>query len=312
MIAAEPDHFPGQKEAHVKGWLFSILLHGTVALAALLLVKHTHLAPQEEPFKWDVAMMSPTQSVQPTVSSRDHTPAPSAQSTTSAPSLHTQQSASAQSLPSPQPLAQQTAASTTERPASPVMPESNPLQPLIPLQSTAHTTQPAEPVRQEIREPIVTDASSIVNPAPASTTVSEESSARATSLSTPSAILEPIEPAVQVPAPAQMATVSPLPSNAQTKPDYGWLTEVISRRVEELRHYPASARLDTAEGKVVVKFVIHEDGSIGEAEVFQSSGRPDLDKAALETLRQATPLHLPRPLGKPRMTLKIPIKYFLD
>ena len=192
-----------------------------------------------------------------------------------------------------------------ERPATPVVTEPNPPQPTTPSQS-------AEPIRHEIREPIVTEASSIVNPAAAPTTFSEESSTQATPLNTPSAILEQIEQSVQAPAPAQMATVSSIPPNAQAKRDYGWLTEMISRRVEELRHYPASARLDTAEGKVVVKFVIHEDGSIGEAEVFQSSGHPELDKAALETLRQATPLHLPRPLGKPRMTLKIPIKYYLD
>ncbi len=312
MIAAMPPRSHRPKEAHIQGWIISVLLHGTVAFTALLLVKQTHLAPLGEPFKWDVAMISPTQSVQPTASSRDQTPAPSAQSTTSVPSLHAQQSASAQTLPSPQPLAQQTTPSIIERPASPVMTESNPPQPTIPLQSTARTTQPVEPVRQEIREPMVTDASSIVNSAQESTTVSEESSARATSFSTPSAILEPIEPSVQVPAPAQIAAASPLPSNAQAKRDYGWLSEMILRRVEELKRYPASARMDRAEGKVVVKAVINEDGSLGEVEVFQSSGHLGLDKAALETLRQAAPFQLSRPLGKPGMTIKIPMSYRLD
>ena len=312
MIAAEPARSRGQHEAHVKGWLISILLHGTVAFAALLLVKQTHLVPQDEPFKWDVAMMSSTQPVQPAASSRNQAPAPLVQSTTSVPSPQTQQSASAQTLPLPQPLAQQTTPSKGEHPASPVVTLPNPPQPTTPLQSTSHTTQPAEPIRHEIGEPLVTEASSIVNPSAAQTTFSEESSIQTTPLSTPSAILEQIEQSVQAPAPAQMATASSMPPNVQAKRDYGWLTETISRRVEELRHYPASARLDTAEGKVVVKFVIHEDGSIGEAEVFQSSGHPDLDKAALETLRQATPFHLPRPLGKPRMTLKIPMSYRLN
>jgi periplasmic protein TonB len=312
VIAAGSHRSGDQKEAHAQGWIISVLLHGTVAFTALLFVKQVQLAPQNEAFKWDVAMTSPTQSVQPTASSRDQTPARSAQSTTSVSSLHAQQSASAQTLPSPQPLTQQTTPSIIERPASPVMTESNPPQPMIPLQSTAHTTQPAEPVRQEIREPMVTGASSIVNPAKESTTVSEESSAQATSLSTPSAILEPIEPSVQVPAPVEMAAVSPLPSNAQAKRDYGWLSEMILRRVEELKRYPASARMDRAEGKVVVKAVINEDGSLGEVEVFQSSGHLGLDKAALETLRQAAPFQLSRPLGKPDMTIKIPMSYRLD
>jgi protein TonB len=102
------------------------------------------------------------------------------------------------------------------------------------------------------------------------------------------------------------------PSSAQTKRDYGWLSEAILHRVEELKRYPASARVDRAEGKVVVKAVINEDGSIGEVEVSQSSGHPGLDKAAVETMRQAAPFHLPRPLGQPRMTIKIPMSYRLD
>jgi TonB family protein len=47
-------------------------------------------------------------------------------------------------------------------------------------------------------------------------------------------------------------------------------------------------------------------------EVFQSSGYPSLDKAAVETMRQAAPFHLPNPLGQPRMTIKIPMSYRLD
>ena len=70
--------------------------------------------------------------------------------------------------------------------------------------------------------------------------------------------------------------------------------------------------MDRAEGKVVVKAVIKEDGSIGEVEIFQSSGHPSLDRAALETLRQAAPFSLPRPLGKAGMAIKIPMSYRLD
>jgi protein TonB len=109
-----------------------------------------------------------------------------------------------------------------------------------------------------------------------------------------------------------MAAISPAPLSAPSKRDYGWLSEAILRRVEELKRYPAEARVDRAEGKVVVKAVINEDGSIGDVEVFQSSGHPGLDMAAVETMRQAAPFHLPRPLGQPRMTIKIPMSYRLD
>ena len=293
MIAAGPPRSGSQKDAHVQSWLVSVLLHGTVAFAAILLVKQFQLAPQDEPFKWNVAMVSPTQPVQPTASPPNQAPAPSVPSTTSVPSPHVQQTAPAQTLPSPQPLAQQTTPSISERTVTPVvteLPAPTPTQPTVPSQSAAHTTQPAE----------------------APMAVSAESAAQTAPSSAPSAILEQTVQSDQAPAPTQIAAISPTPTNALTKPDYGWLSEAILRRVEELKRYPASARVDRAEGKVVVKAVINEDGSIGEVEVFQSSGHPSLDKAAIETMRQAAPFHLPRPLGQPRMTIKIPMSYRLD
>lgn len=315
MIAAGPHRSGGQKDAHVQGWLVSVLLHGTVALAAILLVKQIQLSPQEEPFKWNVAMVSPAQPVQPTASPPDQAPPPSVPPTTPVPSPHMQQAAPTQTLPSPQPLAQQTTPSISERTTTPVVtepPAPTPSQSTTPSQSAAHTTQPAEPIRHEPVAQMVAKAPSIEKPAEAPTAVSAESAAQATPSSAPFTIPEQTAQSDQAPAPTQMAAISPVPSNVPAKRDYGWLSEAILRRVEELKRYPASARVDRAEGKVVVKAVINEDGSIGEVEVFQSSGHPALDKAAIETMRQAAPFHLPRPLGQARLTIKIPMSYRLD
>ena len=152
----------------------------------------------------------------------------------------------------------------------------------------------------------------MVKPAEAAMAVSEESSAQTAPSNAQSTILEHTTQSEQAPAQTQVATISPMPSNAPTKRDYGWLSETILRRVEDLKRYPASARVDRVEGKVVLKAVIDEDGSVSEEEVFQSSGHPGLDNAAIDTLRQAAPFHLPRPLGQPRMTIKIPMSYRLD
>lgn len=338
MIVAGPHRSGGQKDAHVQGWLVSVLLHGTVALAAILIVKQTRLAPQDEPFKWNVAMVSPTQPVTPAASPPTQAQAPTAPSTTSAPSPHVQQTAPAQTPPSPQPLAQQTTPSTTERTVTPVVTEPPPPQPTTPIPSATHTTKPAEPIRHESAVPKVTEAPPIQEPTEAPTTVPVASDTHAAP-STSSAHTAPepaqmttISPAPSstpsttpkqatqsdasladtAPAPTQMAAISPAPSNAPTKRDYGWLSEAILHRVEELKRYPAAARVDRAEGKVVVKAVINEDGSIGEVEIFQSSGYPSLDKAAMDTMQQAAPFHLPRPLGQARMTIKIPMSYRLD
>jgi periplasmic protein TonB len=309
VIAAGPHRSVGHKDAHAQGWLVSVLLHGTVGLAAILLLKQIQLAPQDEPFKWNVAMVSPTQQVQPTASPSTQALAPPVASTTSVPSPHMQQTAPAQTLPSPQPLAQLTPPSISKRTITSVVTE--PAAP-TPPQSTAHTTQPAQPIRHETLAPMVAEATSIVKPDEAPMTVSAESAAQTAPSSAPSAILGRTAQSDQAPAPTQMAALSPAPINAPTNRDYGWLSETILHRVEELKLYPTSARVDPAEGKVVLKVVINEDGSIGEVEVFQSSGHPALDKAAIETMRQAAPFNLPRPLGQVSKTIKIPMNYRLD
>ena len=65
MTAAGPQHSGSRKSSHVQGWVVSLLLHGTVVLGAILLVKQIQLAPQEKPFKWDVSLVSPTKPVTP-------------------------------------------------------------------------------------------------------------------------------------------------------------------------------------------------------------------------------------------------------
>ena len=129
MIAAEPHRAGAHKGSHLQGWLVSVLLHGTMVLAATLIVKQIQLAPQDAPFKWNVAMVSPTQPVTPTASPPNQAPAPAVPSAPSAPASPVQQTSPAQVLPSPQPLAQQMTPSISERTVSPVVTESPPYPP---------------------------------------------------------------------------------------------------------------------------------------------------------------------------------------
>ena len=314
MIAAGPDRSRRQKEAHIMGWLFSILLHGTVAFAAILIVKQTHVASQDEPFKWDVAVVALVQPVQPGEPVPDETLAASVPSTTSVSSPKTQQTAPAQDVPLRQPLDQQPTPSISERAVTSVVDEPlapAPLQPAHLSQSVLPTAQPTEPIDHEPGAQMLANTRSIEKPGDTSTTVAAESGAQSAPASVPSGILEQPEQSDQA-TPMQLAAISPTTQSVSAKRDYGWLSDTILRRVEELKRYPASARVDRAEGKVVVKAVINEDGSVGSVEVFRSSGHLGLDKAAIETLRQAAPFHLPHPLGRSGMTIKIPMSYRLD
>lgn len=61
-----------------------------------------------------------------------------------------------------------------------------------------------------------------------------------------------------------------------------------SRRVEEYgnRYHPAPEALD---GQLRIRVVIGRDGQLRQAEVIQSSQQPELDQAALDTVRGAAP-----------------------
>ncbi len=98
---------------------------------------------------------------------------------------------------------------------------------------------------------------------------------------------------------------------ANTKGDHTWLAESLYRRVAELRRYPASARLNGQEGRVVLKAVIRSDGHLADVSVQKSSGYSVLDAAAMEAVRLACPLHMKHAIGKPQIVVSLPIVYSL-
>lgn len=116
------------------------------------------------------------------------------------------------------------------------------------------------------------------------------------------------------PIPTQLASL-PEPSMQAAPPakaDYGWMLEALRNRVEQLKRYPPMARMNHWEGKVILRVVIKEDGELVGLEVVKSSGHAVLDQDALEVIRQASPLKLQQPLGKPQVAVRVPITYKLQ
>jgi periplasmic protein TonB len=317
--------------AHSAGWVASLVLHAMLAFGAVVFTQQITLAPQNIPFKWDVAMVGHAAPV--TTNSSAH----SSRHETAEKQLDpTALSHTASPLPSPpnQPKLKMTK-SVQPRP---ILPSSAPKQdnsieqftPSVP----AGTTSPApfEPVPQEqvvvrpvepTSQPSPVESTPPVSASQLSESQPESRTSHQASASEPLVTANPAQPiAAQITpdlstqaesgAEQQVIAMGPVPSSASARPDYGWLSETILRRVEELKRYPPEARLDRAEGKVVLKAVIHSDGSIGEVEVYQSSGYRSLDYSAVELLKQAAPFQLPRPLGKLQMTVKIPMNYRLE
>ncbi len=65
----------GQTGPLAASWLVSCLLHGGLAVAAIFFVQRMQLAPQADPFQWDVAMVAPLSSL-PGATSRSGAMAP--------------------------------------------------------------------------------------------------------------------------------------------------------------------------------------------------------------------------------------------
>lgn len=201
-------------------------------------------------------------------------------------------------------------------PAAPPTPKRTPLHkpsfqeplpnpsPTSPRDSSQIKTGTLEPPRPASREPIALTTDDPQEDAQIRSQQAQLSSESAPLTPTPLQDPEPVSP-------AQTSNVAPALVSTP-RPDYAWLSETIMRRIEQLKRYPAEARLDRAEGKVVLKAVIRSDGSIESLEIVHSSGHESLDRAAVDLLNLAAPFHLPRPLDRPQMTVKIPMSYRIE
>jgi len=320
--------------AHSAGWISSLLLHATLVFGAFVFTQQIKLAPQVTPFRWNVAMVAPasptainpsSQSVAPAVTPPASPPLPRRSAMTEP----AQPTPIAPPSPAPPPTPKQDALvakpprvpaiMTPPAPAETVAQERSVVRPVEPAPQPASAE--SAPVSASGPEPRHESVPEIHEPPIPLTTPPSQVSHHALVEPTTAAI--PIQPIAGQPTPGdsvqqesapapQVAAMAPVPPSASARLDYSWLSETILRRVEELKRYPAEARLDRAEGKVVLKAVIRGDGSVDDVEVYQSSGYRSLDHAAVELLKQAAPFELPRPLGKSKMTVKIPMSYRLE
>ncbi|ULA64154.1 MAG: TonBC domain-containing protein [Nitrospira sp.] len=116
----------------------------------------------------------------------------------------------------------------------------------------------------------------------------------------------PTKPQAQAPMVASVAPVRPA-----TKADNAWLAESLGRRIKELTRYPNSARLNGTEGKVVLRVILRADGHLAGVTVHRSSGHDVLDRAAMETVRLACPIHMKQALSAAEVAVYVPIVYSL-
>lgn len=262
---------------------------------ALVLMTDLRLAPQPEPFKWEVSVIEPPPQVK-RPEPRQQAPAPPT------PQAEPEPVQPQPVVQEPQPVVQtvQEIVQREVRTVTPVV-QAAPQPVRSEPQVIARTAQPIEtPPAATVERPPQPVASIEPTPQPIEQT--------APAVTSPAATEVPTQPASQ-----PVAAVQTIPVRAAPAPqrDYGWLAETLRERIEELKRYPPMARMNNWQGKVVLKFVVTEDGTVENLEVVQSSGHAVLDEAAMDTIRRASPLPLKHELGKPRVTFQFPISYTL-
>lgn len=122
--------------------------------------------------------------------------------------------------------------------------------------------------------------------------------------SDPNPVAQPV-----VPTPPKTAPAPPATQPANNARD-SWEGRVLAR-IAKYRRYPGSARGAHEQGVAFIHFRMNRAGHVLYASLARSSGYPDLDQAALDTLRSADPLPS-IPADRPdEMELSVPIEFYI-
>jgi len=114
---------------------------------------------------------------------------------------------------------------------------------------------------------------------------------------------KPVAEAIESNAVANEGTAEGAEGSASSMESYFL---AIQKRIEEHKYYPSQARDRRYQGKTTIAFKLREDGQIESPKVCRSSGRKILDRAALQSVTDATPFP-PRPKDALRGTIALEI-----
>ncbi len=277
----------GQTGPMAASWLVSCLLHGGLAVAAIALLQRMQLAPQADPFQWDVAMVAPLSSLPEATSRSGAMAPPSPMRQPHAPSVN-------DASPTGKQVQQRTIPVTPQTPIAEI--SSEPHQEQVPPDSAPSAA--TLPTPHVARQDLSGSSADLVIPAHESSTAPLESQVAKDS---------PLDSSSSM-----MASSAPSNELRPTKADYGWLAKLMAQWIEDLdKRYPVTLRTEGIQGKVTLTAMLHEDGLLSDVRVVKSSGYPTLDQVALEDVRSGPPIKLSRPLERLQMPVKFSISYDL-
>ncbi|HXV68060.1 MAG TPA: TonB family protein [Nitrospira sp.] len=312
--------YPDDLRLHRQGWVCSLVFHVVMGTGALTIVAGLTPSFESDSFKWNVALVE-SPKPQPAV---DPLPEVKPEPDPIPPKPKVAESRPAPVEPVVEPVQQRVVQQPAQVVQRQVTQAVQATTEIIPVNQTASTV-----IAQAVQHHEVSQAAAPVMTPEAVVQKEQATTAQET---VAAVVTEPVissqtvdaasqHPATEIresTAPAQQPAVESMVAHAASskvvpaaKADYGWLMKALLGRVNELKNYPHTARMNHWEGKVVLRAVIKDDGQVLMVDVQESSGRSILDNDAMETLRKASPLKLEHPLGKPQVAILMPISYSL-
>ena len=270
------------------GWLSSIALHALMLLSIFPIFRQSLIPVYKEPFHWDVALVQTIPTAHEPIQTAD---VPHPAIAKSPDRTHTASHAN-RTIHHVTPSAEHIT-SLAPKPHAPVISSSEAATTSIPTELPANPAQATEPPLQPIETPVASTTPALpLKTAAASATLEEN---------TP-----PTDSTQPSPAPA---TVSDTAALSAIRPDYGWLQQAISRRLEELKRSSRPSLDESRPLKVTVKAVVSKEGILLDSAVVKSSGLDRIDQEAIALVQSAFPMQFDRTLDRQQIAMRIPITY---
>lgn len=99
------------------------------------------------------------------------------------------------------------------------------------------------------------------------------------------------------------------------RPDYGWLSQALWSSVDQRKRYPAEAKRNRWEGRVILRLTIEQRGAavhLLDLVLEESSGHSVLDRHTLDMVRNAFPLQVKHQLALAKIQLDLPFSYRME
>lgn len=344
-LAAQWDASPRQRSSVC--WAFSMTMHGLcVGLAMMLL---TELPPPPPPtFKWDVAVVqSPPPAAEPAPPPPVETPPPPTPQPVTPPTPKQVRPVKTEPVVRPVQPTREVQPVQHIRPVQ----ESMPVQTAQAVQQI--TQQQAETVTRTIQK-AVSPTSEVVQTVVESTAAIEESAPVVQQFSAPQAVTsaeavsrqtEPVRQVAAVVSDTPTVEAAPTPVEAPPqieqaivqrqveavqhrivhkravqsrpgeRPDYGWLSQVLWSSVDQRKRYPAEAKRNHWEGRVILRLTIEQRGAavhLLDLVLEESSGHSILDRHTVDMVRNAFPLQVTHQLAQSKVQLDLPFSYRME